>query len=76
MSIKQELEKIICNQIGASQSEFSISKYLEEGWMSEEDLFKAIKVLLKRKQPKIIIKPLPIKKGIVADGTQGMRRGL
>lgn len=49
MTLKQELEKIICERIGANEREFSIGLYLEEGWMTEEMLFEAIRILYIRR---------------------------
>ena len=46
-SLKKRLTEIICQIIGANGNEFSITKYLEEGWMTENDLYKGLKKLLK-----------------------------
>lgn len=48
MKLKERLYKIICKQTGATFAGFSIEDYFNEGWLSEDDLIRAIKTLIRR----------------------------
>lgn len=49
-SIERRLKEIINKQIGIGHTNFSIKTYIRENWLSEEDLIKAIKTLIKERK--------------------------
>lgn len=51
MTIKKELNKIICEQIGGVDPEmFTIELYINEGWITEDHIYNAVKTLLRKRR--------------------------
>jgi len=46
MDIKEELDKIICEQHDITNPHFDLFDYIKEGWTTEEDLYDAIEKLM------------------------------
>ncbi len=51
MTIKEELNEIICKQIGGVDPEiFTIESYFYNGWINGEHIYDAVKTLLRRRR--------------------------
>lgn len=48
MSIETELNKIICKKAGANLETFELTEYLNDGWITESDVYNAVKTLIRR----------------------------
>lgn len=49
MTIKEELDKIICDRCGINDPDFDLVDYLYKSWVTEDRLYEAIEDLIKRR---------------------------